>query len=479
MAMKEMAMSVFIQKYNQFTTSFNDVTVNGDVIINQSNRADYQFQNCTFHKLSFENVGVGSLKFIECIVEQLTLTDVEINDLTFVHSNVQRIELIKCQRGNLIINTGSKINSIEINDGALTSLSLKNSTFKELTINNCSSTKKIELVNSPSPVVERMEDRPILTITNVKDARLTLDYCGIKEAKINNSNLEAFQIQNCEIIDIPIEKTNIVSVGISNSKIKNLKSNGSTITNFVTNKSDFEKIEIHASQIFQYGINGSIDQTKSKVSVLDFCESSISSKGALKISDLQIDNLIINHLKALGPVEISNSKINNIFSFEYSQLGESSFNSLNLRDCQEIKTLNSSFTSCKFFNVQWPSNYRIYEYQKEIDHSTNAETKITKYYNPLRESYRQLVSVSNRELNKIDSLFFQKQELRIYFKIIKFHKWKSWGNFQDFLVLGSNKLFSDFGQNIWKPLVWWLPIHGLLFSLIIMNFDLGIEFVNR
>ena len=103
---------------------------------------------------------------------------------------------------------------------------------------------------------------------------------------------------------------------------------------------------------------------------------------------------------------------------------------------------------------------------KEIHECKSNENKIVSYYYPLRESYRQLVAVSNKELNKIDSLFFQKQELRIYYEIIKYDKFNSWAGLKDYLVLESNKWFSDFRQDFLRPIAWWLSIHGILFATL-------------
>lgn len=478
--MREIESHVFTKQFGKPTTSFNDTSILGDITINDFRvNTEFTFYNCHFKKLIFDKTLVSSLKFTQCSFEQLILSNVEITDLMLFETEGGKIELKTCTISRVTLKNASKIQSIEINGGNLVSISVTESLINDLKIDGSIIKKQIELINSPSPTKENSLDTPILTFINLMKADLIINSCAIKKINVNNSELQSILIEKSQVSEVPISKTNITSTSITNSKIGDFKSYEGNLPNFSSDNSDFENLTVNSSRINNYELKRSdLIESKLKIRTLDLKASSIPSKGILKIDDLYCDNLIISHLSNLGSIEIRNSKVDKVFSFESSKLEDTSFNSLNLRDCQEIKTLNSSFTSCKFFNVQWPSNYRIYEYQKEIIGSKNIETKITKYYNPLRESYRQLVSVSNKELNKIDSLFFQKQELRIYFEIIKFHKCNSWENFQDFLVLGSNKLFSDFGQNIWKPLVWWLPIHGLLFSLIIMNFDLGIEFVN-
>lgn len=42
----------------------------------------------------------------------------------------------------------------------------------------------------------------------------------------------------------------------------------------------------------------------------------------------------------------------------------------------------------------------------------------------------------------------------------------SWAGLKDYLVLESNKWFSDFGQDFLRPIAWWLSIHGILFATL-------------
>src|SRR5438132_13165185 len=87
--------------------------------------------------------------------------------------------------------------------------------------------------------------------------------------------------------------------------------------------------------------------------------------------------------------------------------------------------------------------------------------------------------LSTSQQNKIDALYFQKQELNSFWRIVKLElKEDKWDNIGNAAILGSNKLFSDFGQNIWRPLWWLFGVHLVLFNiLMIRKFDIYPFFV--
>jgi hypothetical protein len=98
---------------------------------------------------------------------------------------------------------------------------------------------------------------------------------------------------------------------------------------------------------------------------------------------------------------------------------------------------------------------------------------INEFYKCLRETYRQLKSTYVAQGKKIESLEFQKRELIMHYKILNEIKWKSSANFGNYLIIGSNKLASDFGQNIWKPLIGLFFVHFILFNCFLPANDIG------
>lgn len=429
-------------------------------------------------------------------------------DISIKRGGFRTIHLFQCDFNNLIIDEGDNLGSITLENCAYSSIKINSSIFQELKVISCevgsnimvenvglskllihnTSIPNISLgVTSPTQIkltneTKTRKETGLMHITslvgdslfsavNGKIGQISIDNCD-QQSRISMGNvtINRLQINEGALSSLDLENCNITQINFEAIELPNLQ-----ITD-----GDFGTILLGQSNVNKYQIEKKDNSLASlPIEHLIIRQPNLIHNSIINVKGVDCMSLSLNGLKNNhGTLIVTDTIVNELFSIEFASLGNSKFSNLNLKRCKAIKTLNASFTESKFFNVQWPSTYRIHEYEKEIDACETSDQKISKFFYPLRESYRQLIAVSNKELNKIDALFFQKQELRIYFEIIKFEKWKSWSNFQDFLVLGSNKLFSDFGQNIWLPLKWWIPIHLILFTLLISNHELGVSMVS-
>ena len=159
-----------------------------------------------------------------------------------------------------------------------------------------------------------------------------------------------------------------------------------------------------------------------------------------------------------------NFKIREKFLLMNSSLIKCKFNKIDLQTAQ-LSLWDTYLQDSDFVNVEWPDDFRINE---AVDHPNDFES--------LREAYRQLKRISLNQNNKIHALEFQRNEMRMQYEILsRKPKWglKNFKNLGNFLIVGTHKWVSDFGQNIWKPLLLLLGFHLIWFHFL-MYTELGI-----
>ena len=238
-------------------------------------------------------------------------------------------------------------------------------------------------------------------------------------------------------------------------------------------------------------------------------------QGNIHIVNLNVDTLIINEYS--HPIQLTHVNIREIFSALNATLTNSNFNTVNFKNAS-VKLLNTNLEGSKFINVRWPKNHNLYDFRSE-----NFNLNKDEYVNVLwsiKESYKKLKELNNEQQNRLDTIQFLTQELKMYYRIInietiglfRFHRFinskniirflkkpssianwfidlvkESWTwlksfnlkefrtNFTDWIVLATNNLFSGFGLSWVKPLFWWTIFHGILFYFLLNNNNLGIK----
>jgi len=202
--------------------------------------------------------------------------------------------------------------------------------------------------------------------------------------------------------------------------------------------------------------------TRLMVSNLDLSGYSKFHSTSIQINDIQIGILNLNDFDNLGSFEISNAVVEQC-SMILTRLTKSTFNSINFGG---ISLLNSIIDEAKFANIIWPNHHLINEVNELGEISNN------RFHSKLAEAYRQLKIVCLNSNDKVNSLAFYRHEMNHVWKGININ-WRE--NITDWLILGSNKVFSDFGQSLKRPILWLFSVHTLMFILLYNNYELPIK----
>lgn len=192
----------------------------------------------------------------------------------------------------------------------------------------------------------------------------------------------------------------------------------------------------------------------------------LADKSRIKLLDVNIGELITSDFENNGVFSLNNCTISNKFDVSASNLGKTLFNNTSIGDNAQVSLINSNVMDATFSNMKWRKDFNVFQFPKGD------------LLPAIRESYRQLKANYLKNGNKIEALEFQKHELRVHYEFLKQKKFtrpisKNLGNF---LIVGTNKWSSDFGQNIWKPLILLFIFHLIFFNFLLWHTpDLGVK----
>ncbi len=194
----------------------------------------------------------------------------------------------------------------------------------------------------------------------------------------------------------------------------------------------------------------------------------------IDIEDVSIQKLIFEGVHNEGLISITNCRIQDLLRIVRTSVAKCNLSSMHLdKECR-VDILDSNVSDVQFNSFKWNAKYRLFE---NFDPKTEASYKSKSDFQiALRESYRQLKNNYQKNGNKIEALEFQKNEMNIHYALLSEVRLSSLRNFGNYLIVGTNKWFSDFGQNIWKPLVWLFFSHLIVFNMILYFNDFPIEF---
>ncbi|TAE07781.1 MAG: hypothetical protein EAZ95_18005, partial [Bacteroidetes bacterium] len=161
-------------------------------------------------------------------------------------------------------------------------------------------------------------------------------------------------------------------------------------------------------------------------------------------------NLTFSSYKA-----IENTK--SIFSIENSNLGKTQFYDFDFASFSNININNAVLTEIVTANVTW--------FLPEKLNQTEEKEKDAKYYKNQREVYRQLKQSTDKQGDRIQSLDFQAEEMRVYKESLKIDKKASQNDRWILWISQSN----NFGLSWWKPT--WVLLLCTLFFYISMVFS--------
>lgn len=459
----------------KFTQTIKRLFVNDPEIVDFKfiSPKEYQsnIENCYFTRLRVSTSDRISLKISNCIIEELYLD----KDASFFHN----IEILNCDIGKIF---GDKCTKILIVGSKLTEdLQLPSKINRQHQEKEINLSKSIEQVEIDDFTCNRI---CITSNENNRNCRIILnDINTFEEIKIgaaysvflSNAQTKHFNLLQNGNQDIQI---------VNNSNIDKVTINGS-VTSFLLTESKIDEIDIHSfvesiyvsggiiNRIYEGGNKnnfGSLVRTFKVVSlrnrvsrIENYILTGSLSNSEHTIKDSEIDQFVIDGIKPKkSEFHFDNVKIGRLL-ITNSEIEDFSFFRLDFSKQQSIVIKKSLITSAKFHAVQWSSNYQINEDINEYKEFSKSE-----YLWNIREVYRQLKVISLEVHNKIDANRFLQNEIRFFWKQTTIR------DFQNWFILATNWLFSNFGESWFVPLLWLGGVHGL-FCLSIMD-SFGLEF---
>jgi uncharacterized protein YjbI with pentapeptide repeats len=285
-----------------------------------------------------------------------------------------------------------------------------------------------------------------------------------KEVLFKYTDLENNEIHftNCNFEKLNISCYNVNELFFSDTKFQSLRIGDHLSGNHIKELIIFTKAnevgdifiaEQNFEKIYLSGSNKDHEFNFSKIKCNNISIKDFKNEGSLNFYGIE------PIVKNIGYFEIFNSNLDN------AQFYRASFS-----DYKELIIIDSFITDTLFLGCKWSNNIRAISGPgtRSFDKSLLNGRKISSNENiAIREAYRQLkISMSNHS-DKIQENRFYAQELVHYNKTLKWSKpWKD--NFWDKIILYLSKFFSGYGQSFFKPLIWLLLGHFILFIIAIV-----------
>jgi hypothetical protein len=194
---------------------------------------------------------------------------------------------------------------------------------------------------------------------------------------------------------------------------------------------------------------------------------------SFNFNSVRFTTVAVSGLKGNGNLNFHNCEIESNLIMLNSILNTTKFNNVVLGEQCKFVLIDSEITDTTFTNFKWINNYQLFE-----EHTVKDNASRLGRLNSLRETYRQLKANHLKHNNKIIALEFQGHELRIHSEIIRHELYESWSrrnwrqffrNLGNWFILATHKAASDFGLNVWKPLLFLFLFHFLFFNTLLIS----------
>jgi hypothetical protein len=210
--------------------------------------------------------------------------------------------------------------------------------------------------------------------------------------------------------------------------------------------------------------------------------------GNLMIEDLKCNLIRIHDVTNHGDMKFVNiqpinSKVSS-FNINNSNLNNTEFYRLSLNKFTEVNITDSNLLNCVFINSEWPKIISAYQKpnignDKRID---DIESSSNNFKKNQKETYKQLKLILAKQGDTIQEQVFYTLEMDLYRNLINCNNPKK-KEFWDKLILYFSALFSNYGTNFGKALLWFSLINFTFFSILICffrieNLSFSIEHAN-
>ncbi len=455
------------------TQTVKDQTFDYDVDIKSVQltriRLDHkQFVDCNFKSFKVSEFSFNNLQFQNCSFENVDLN---------IHGHAAHLEFTDCQIGKCTINASPNVMY-----------------------------KKLILAGSKT-VIQELDIQGKVFDCFIKDCKIEVGYintAGCKQLVLSGvhdsggEEAEAIEIRGG--IEGTASFTNVVSskIRLSGLTCPKVSFEGITDSSVAFLDTNLTQLRIQKSSetawAFDSFVCGDLVLSSGHYSTLDFANFitvtlDISYEGNVKIDKLLLNDLLIDTNSRLsfnkttidhiegealdnkGTIRITNSRITSSLKLVDSTLGKLFFYNVYLAKECAVNFIETDITDTVFSNFQWNKDYKILESKAEGRYEDDYS-----FLTSIRESYRQLKANQIKNNNKITSLEFQRHELDIHYQILKLElnersntRSAYLKNLGNYLIMWTHKKVSDFGQNIWKPLVLLGIFHLILFNILLLT----------
>ncbi|MEO9967465.1 MAG: hypothetical protein ABJF11_16825 [Reichenbachiella sp.] len=323
--------------------------------------------------------------------------------------------------------------------------------------------------------------------SDVMKLKLAIKFANVQIIHSEFSEVECIEkstsllIDNCEIDKVEVDSESHKNLKILDSKVTSLRVTESE--NAIVELICSEVSEVFMSSFFSLFeiLSSKVDNIHLKLirkkSVLRL--SGKSEIGLLHLSNcngihVDMKYAYINELKLDEIHGASDLSIRNIKKLEYLELNSVSVPvRLSHLMLKKLAISNTEFQKINLSHIHWSNRFELL--------SARAHSNEMEKYLDLVETSRELKQYFTKKQNEFYAETFRISELRSHFYYLKsliVSRHFNFLQFVDWLVLGTNKWFSNFGTNPLLSISYLLGFHFLLFLplLILFNPNLGYSF---
>lgn len=444
---------------------------------------EYDYRECTINHLVVESGSIKSLALYHTKVGVLTIDYSSIGKIVIMQSSVDVIDIRSKLAINLVSNDVNRPSTIEKSIGwmliarsKIGKLKTESVFIERLFLKSNAEMKSIILAESllNNFTIEQQSDSTQLQI----DEMLLRGTKIAAETQIVNCFISKIELKGSYLGDTLLYKVLATEVDVHLYRSSSLLLSDCTITDLKFQSGNYDHITLLGGSFgdasfvssFIKNLTVSLDNTADKSNKLRFEKIDLSrfqsnTGSIVKIYDVEVRTLDLSNFDNLGNFELADSNIA-MFNMKHTRLGGALVTGIHF---DSIVLYDAVIGGARFANIDWPADHLLSE-----NAVLNVDVKSTKkkeIHIRLSDAYRQLMTVCLNAHDRTNALGFHKHEMNHVWQLAKMN-WKQ--NPDDFLILGSNKLLSDFGQSLCRPLIWGLGIHTILFWLLLQNFVLPV-----
>jgi len=419
---------------------------------------DIEIFDCKLKSLIISGLNAQRISLINCEIERIEIT---------FNTQIIRVSVSDCKLGQILFNPAPNVASIrELSiQGTISARIIEiNFIIGSLIINEAILSIDIFHFNQANhiSISKTATIQPLEIINNVKE--FVIVRCVDLQLRCHKNKIDLFNLVECKhcVVKLSTTKSDVIKLAATTNSSIQLIDVVSEYIDIIDSHMDY----LGLSGNGKYILTARKTELSSVIDVIEFKNFILQQNAQVAFHDVETSALYFKNFENQGNIRITNTKIDKELSMILSDFRKSNLNNVSLGKSCKVTLSSSDISEITFNNFRWNNSHKLQELVDTTDGNEQFNNMIG-----LREAYRQLKANYIRNNNKIEALEFQKHELRVHFEILKqeLRQNRSLSTFGNFLVVGSNKIFSDFGQNIWKPFALLFLVHLLLLNFLLCH----------